>query len=166
MFTKILDDLTLANRFADEIFRNITGDTYNGDVSFIATMRALLSSRVGAEEIKESYTSSNHDAAALRNVSAETLVNAVIGTRLRENNLYIHNVRRADASSRDAFFGILDNPENGFVKVIKGFEEITNIRDFIANTMRFRTRFYTSQEKRVTIIFVEQMNVKRWHAIQ
>ena len=50
MFAKEIDSVSLATDIADELFPNITGSVYGRDVTFIATLRALLHQRVPAEK--------------------------------------------------------------------------------------------------------------------
>ena len=66
MFNRILDDLTLSSDLAGTIFRNINCDGYNGDRSFVATLRALLHPRIGDNQILGSLTSSTYRARAIR----------------------------------------------------------------------------------------------------
>ena len=58
MFAKELDSLSLASDIADELFPNITGAMYGRDQTFIATLRALLHSRMIPEDrVRMYYTS-------------------------------------------------------------------------------------------------------------
>lgn len=47
---------------AENVFRNIAGDSYRGDVSFISTVRALVSSRAHGDEITVRFCSSEYEA--------------------------------------------------------------------------------------------------------
>ena len=46
MFLTSLNNSPLVGTAANEIFQNITGDTYRGDVSFLSAMRMLLYDRL------------------------------------------------------------------------------------------------------------------------
>ena len=50
MFSKEITGLTLTNEIASTVFPNIGGDKFRNDESFVATLRALLYSRVPKEE--------------------------------------------------------------------------------------------------------------------
>lgn len=163
MFNRILDDLTLSSDIAGNVFRNIRGDGYNGDRSFVATLRALLHPRIGDDVVRMNLTSSNFGRSGMRGVDSKTLIGASVGD-LREGRLQIHNVSASDSEDRKAFFDILDSTDTGFLKLFNNYHEMTNIREFVAPAMN--ARFYTSEEKKNTVIFVESMNTMKWHYIQ
>lgn len=163
MFNRILDDLTLSSDLAGTIFRNINCDGYNGDRSFVATLRALLHPRIGDNQILGSLTSSTYRARAIRENAVRDIIAAGIGD-IRPNRIEVHNVHSRDTEDRNAFFECLDDPERGFIKAYPSFHEMTNIRDFVAPVMR--ARFYTSEETRTTIIIVDSLNTRKWHYIQ
>ena len=50
VFNKEIYDLTLTSDIANEIFPNICGESYNGDNTFLATLRALLAPRMKEED--------------------------------------------------------------------------------------------------------------------
>lgn len=75
MFNKTLTGLTLTKQVADGLFLNIKGQDYRGDVSFLATLRALMYKRVPKEEsISLRVTGSNY---AKRDVEAAKPKDAV-----------------------------------------------------------------------------------------
>lgn len=165
MFSKVLSGLTLTNNFADAIFPNITGSDYSGDKSFVATMRALLAPRIGKdEEVKLVASSSTYGADAIRGAGCKALINAALGASFpKPGRLYVNNVKSGNQNDRDAFFECIDDPEKGFAKQY-GFTELTMIRNFVADNMR--ARFYTNPDLKVSVIFVDSLNVWKWHLIQ
>ena len=114
MFNRILDDLTLSSDIANNVFRNIRADGYNGDRSFAATLRALLHPRIGDDVVRMNLTSSNFRQSDMRGSDSRTLVGASVGD-LRLGRLQIHNVNASDAEDRKAFFDILDSADAGFL---------------------------------------------------
>ena len=50
MFRQILSETPLYNDIANDFFTNIEGESYNGDVTFLSTMRMLLHQRMKADD--------------------------------------------------------------------------------------------------------------------
>ena len=163
MFSRNLSNITLTNDLAEQAFGNVCGDSYNGDTSFVATLRALLLSRVGTNSVRLFYKSVNLSRSSIERASFDELINYSM-RRLGPDRITVCNLNSVSQGDRQAFLDRFDNAESGFVKIYPDFVELTNIRDFVQSAMN--ARFYTSEERKSTIIIVENMNIKRWHYIQ
>ena len=167
MFNKILGDLALSNSLADGAFSAIIGgESFNNDNSFVATLRALLLNRVGDKTVTLRLSSSNFDSYTLNGADIDDILGASIGN-IYDDSIYISNVRNSSTENRKAFFDMLDNPEKGFVVERPEFVEKPEIKTFMADRVKImNARIYVSEEKRTSVIFVEQINLKKWHYLQ
>lgn len=163
MFNRILSDLTLANDIADQAFSNVDGPAYNGDGSFVATLRALLLPRVGDDRVSFRTSSSDYRPSTIRDNGLKAVVDSAFPD-FEPNRLIVHWAKAPDPEYRKALFDELDSDEKGFVKTYPNFHEMTNIRDFVSNVMN--ARFYTNETDRITVIVVESMTTRKWHYIQ
>lgn len=167
MFSKEITGLTLTNEIASTLFQNIKGDKFRSDESFVATLRALLHSRVPKEEsITLQYRSSNYRTGQLAGSTPRDCVRAF----LRDNAitgggrgvLLIHSFEGSDEDNT-ACFRMLDE---GVPKVISGFKLLTDLSAWIESDAKFRAKIYVSDEARSTVIFTEKMSLKRWHMLE
>lgn len=167
MFSKEMTGLTLANEIASSLFSNINGDKFRSDESFVATLRALLHSRVPKEEsITLQHRTSNYGVEQLSGSGSRDCVRAF----LRDHDimygargvLLIHSFEGSDEDNT-ACFRVLDD---GLPKVISGFKLLTDLSAWIESDAKFRAKIYVNAETRNTIIFTEKMSVKRWHMLE
>ena len=163
MFSKPLCDITLAGDLAERVFHNIRCDSFNGDETFQATLRALLLPRVGKDEIVVTRSTANFEAAAIRTAGLFAVVNASIGSFDR-GCLHICSVGSSREEDRLAMFECLDDQEKGFVASFPKFMEMVDIRRFVTDVMN--ARFYINEETKTTVVYVDKLNMKKWHFLQ
>ena len=173
MFSKEITGLTLANEIASSLFRNINGTKYRNDESFVATLRALLYSRVPKEEsIILKRTSTSHRAGSLHGVSPKECVRAF----LRESStdilygyesgvLLIHSFDGSD-DDNTACFAMLDEGMSKAAKESGDYRPMADLAAWIEQEAKFRSRIYMSEKFHNIIIFVEKLNMKRWHLLE
>lgn len=170
MFNKTLTGLTLTKQVADGLFLNIRGQDYRGDVSFLATLRALMYKRVPKEEsISLRVTGSNY---AKRDVEAAKPKDAVRAflrnTEIQSGvpgSLHIHSFNSAFDDDNTACFNALDN---GGVNAALGgsYSALPDVAKFLEQSGKVRARVYISAERKSALIFVERLDLKRWHLLQ
>lgn len=170
MFSKEITGLTLASEVASSLFRNIRGITFRGDESFVATLRALLHSRVPQEEsIRLRYSCSNYSSGHLEGSTPKDCVRAF----LREDNndilygdsrgvLLIHSFEGDDEDNTACFAMLVD----GVPKTVNGYKLLTDLSAWVESEARFRAKIYVCKELHNTIVFTERMNLKRWHLLE
>lgn len=163
MFGKSLSNISLAGSNADLAFRNIQGQGFGDDSSFVATLRALLLPRIGENKVSLKLRSNTYRVDTINNCDRRTLFNDAFGSR-NDDSLVVFNVRSTSEADRTRFMEALDDPDNGFLKHYDGYTELMNIRQFVANVMD--CRFYTNEGRRATIIIINQLNTRKWHYLQ
>lgn len=167
MFTKEVYGLTLSQAAADAMFPNISGVRYRNDETFVATLRALLYNRVKAgESILLNRSSSRYTTRDINSNASETVIRACLrGHDILDDIggvLQIHSLDGV-ADDNDAMFAMLDR--GALNTVFSGYVEIPEVSKFL-DQKRLRTRFYVKEENNSAIVFVERLDVKKWHLLQ
>lgn len=165
MFTKTLGELTLTGELAAQIFGSkIYGDNYRDDTSFVATLRALLIPRIGDHRLRLRNTAAGFSRSAIENANRVANVYGALVSDLRDDEIVICNANATNDDDRKAIFDYVDHGRHGFLKHFSGFEELKDIREFVSPVMN--ARFYTNAERRTTVIFVERLDMKKYHYLQ
>lgn len=168
MFSKEICGLTLTNGIAATLFQNITGVNYRSDESFVATLRALLHSRVPKEEsVTLQYSCTDYSAGQLSDSAPRDCVRAFIMdtniTSGKNGILLIHSFEGRSEEDNTACFKVLDE---GVPKAVKGFKPLKDLSSWIEESAKFRAKVYINEERRSTIVFTEKMSTKRWHMLE
>lgn len=167
MFSKEITGLTLTSRVASNLFQNINGDNFREDVSFLATLRALLYSRVPKEEsVTLQYHTSNYRTSQIGDASPRDCVRAFLkGTYALDGysgNLTIHSFEGSDADNAACY----DRLDEGMQQVLSGYKSVTDLSAWIENEAKFKAKIYICEEKRNTIIFTDKLTMKKWHLLE
>ena len=161
MFTDVLKQLPLTDGIASELFTNINADSYEGDVSFRATLRMLLYEKL------QPYQS--------------------IDVKLSINNY--KNANRKDyalnSDNGTTFFQPYPMPENTlFIIVLKGYS-IDEFEQARANAKPFLAPFFFQEQPSLfltqsgcqsyvfineatkqTLVYMLNLTMKSWHKMQ
>ncbi|MBR4022693.1 MAG: hypothetical protein IKI94_08940 [Ruminococcus sp.] len=160
MFNKELYGLTLTNEIANEMFPNIVGATFNGDNSFLATLRALLAPRMKKKEhISLNVKVRNDRDSSLRDYSDEDIVR-ILSDGIGNNTIFVCGFNGTESSITTSFNKI----ESHFTQVYPKFTELEDLHVFVAK--QANVRFYINEEEKSVAIFVACLNTRIWHFIQ
>ena len=163
MFKTVVSTTPLTTGAAEDFFTNITGEAHNGDISFVASLRALIASRMPADDrIRVSFRRSNYAAEYIADRPAVDAVYAIASDKTFDLNgeVFICNVygREEDSSA------CLDCVRDHFVSAYGGFELLENITVFYRQS--FRVVCFVNRERKITAIFVENLNLQKLHYLQ
>lgn len=166
MFAKEIYGLTLTNDLADGIFPNINGVAYRNDTSFVATLRALLHSRVPKEE--SVYLEKQESAYNAENLSKKhkTNIDAFMhGSKIAAGMSGILRIQsfRGNQEGNDAVFKLLD--EKGLGESYPEYRQLEDLARFFEQK-KIRVRFFINEQQKNTIIFVENLDIRKWHLLQ
>lgn len=163
MFKQTIVKTALSGDAADSYFRNVTGDNYGSDCSFVSTLRALVAPRLPSEDsINLSFGSSTFPAGVLEETSASRAVQLICaGMYQTSNNVYIHNIQGGSQESRDANFALL---EKEFTKVFHGYHRLEKVTDFYRKS--FRVLCFINPETKSAVIFGERLDNSKVHYLQ
>lgn len=153
------DQVRLASDVADEFFPNIHCDNYSEDVSWLATMRALLPSRLPAGE--EAYLRLQQvnqlPPSKGKNLASDLLDLADISARNTVTVVSISADHEAMAQAADAIRKTGVPGHEFHERIYSRFHDgetpsyiLAFIQDDIANT----------------VIFTDSMNTRKWHIVQ
>lgn len=159
MITRSIGDVKLASEIAGELIPNITGDKYREDNSWLATMRALLPSRLpeGAS-------------ASLRLLHMETPSKKSRASRIE---YYLNDVDTTSPYTITVL-NVVPSTED-FAKVIDAFR-FCGIPDHVFAEAIFNklhnaerpinVMIYTNHETANTVVIVERLTYGIWHVLQ
>lgn len=169
MFNKTLSGLTLTKQVADGLFQNINGQDFRGDTSFLATLRALMYKRVPKEEsILLRVSASRYGKYEIDGATAKDCVRAFLrNTDIMSavpGVLHIHTFD-GDEEGNTASFAAIDN---GGLNAALGnaFTALPDVSKFLEQNGKVRARVFISEERKSVLIFVEKLDIKRWHLLQ
>lgn len=168
MFNKNLGTCPLTDSDSNELFTNVVGVyswDFRGDYSLLALTRALLYDRIQPDEVIQIHIGSmNYRGGIFGAHSPETIINSVF-SRMSGDSIVVISAD-SDSTSNDAFFNMLDNADQGFIKTFPdyNFHEANDLRQFAENS-RIRARFYISESFKTTAIVVDKMDLRSYHFI-
>lgn len=163
MFKANITQTPFTTDAANTYFQNITGSAFGYDISFLATLRALLAPRVGEEDhINLVFGSSNYTAGNLRGVSEEKAVSAICSNYYlsRSGQLIIHSLK-SNQEGNEFSFNVI---EKKFTTVYDGYHRHEKLKTFYRKS--FNLDCYINPELKSTIVFVENLDNKKMHYLQ
>ena len=170
MFNKNLGACPLTDNDSNEFFTNIIGVhcwDFRGDYSLLALTRALLYSRINADETVRVHIGSMNFRIGVFGGSNthEQIINSVFA-RMGDYNCIEVISADSDVTANNAFFDVIDNADHGFVNTFKtyGFHEEKDLREFAENS-RIKARFYFSETFKTTAVVVDRMDFRSYHFI-
>lgn len=168
MFNKEISGLTLTKQVADSLFQNICGARFRGDVSFLATLRALMHQRVPeGESISLLVNSSRYGVAEIVGSDPKDCVRAYLrNTLILAGECGVLNIHSFEGSeeANTACFTTLDN--GGVEKLMGGFTSLPDVNKWLEQHGKVRARVFLNHERKCVLIFVERLDMKRWHLLQ
>lgn len=163
MFKANITQTPFTTEAAESTFPNIVGDSFGYDVSFLATLRALLAPRMDeGDSISLRFGSSNYDAGSFRGVSDDRAVKAICGDYYlsHKNQLIIHSLKSNQEGNAVNFKAI----ENKFTSVYEGYHRLEKLKAFYHKA--FGLDCYVDPDLKSTIVFVENLDNKKLHYLQ
>lgn len=167
MFSKAINATTLTSEVADRLFSNIT-DSNTPDKSFLATLRALLRNRLTQmETVQITCECREFSEDSITISSASERINLFVPDAVRYPNpegYGIHIVHVEQAVSGAKMLEIIKTDANGERSLIKDYVRNDRLQVYFAR--KAKALFYTDDVGRNTIIFIEKLELKHFHALQ
>ncbi|MDE6149602.1 MAG: hypothetical protein K2F81_05845 [Ruminococcus sp.] len=163
MFRAIINSTPLTSDVANDFFQNIRGDAFSGDISFIATLRALVAPRMQeGESLYLRLTSSNYSANQIASSSATRTVRSICDLDYMDNGtVLIHNFC---GRTQDDNYANLELMKSTFCQVYQDWVRLDKVTDFFRKTF-YVLCFVNSITKRV-VIFTDNMDIRKFHYLQ
>ena len=163
MFKSIITTTPFTSDAANNFFQNIYGDNFQRDYSFLATLRALVAPRMKESDyLHLKFQSSSYTTEQLKNTGVTTAIQATtsLGDDIHEE-LIIHNFTNGSQENNYAWMELM---KASFCEVYNGWHQLEKVTDL------FRPIFYVlcfvNPERNSTIIFTDNMDVRKMHALQ
>lgn len=160
MFNKELSNLTLTSDIANDVFPRITGDRYNYDNSFLATLRALLAPRMSEDDrINIRVRIRNDREAAIKAMNDKDAAEE-LSRGIENNTVFVCGFNGTENCVTLSFKKI----ESCFLKSNPNYKELEDLHVFMSK--QANVRFYINEETRSVAIFAGCLNIRTWHFIQ
>ena len=162
MFRKVISHSPLVNTTANTFFASINGSGFDGDFSFLSTLRALVYPRMGKDErIFLYFTSSDHRKRIWEDLEARRVIQSVYpDNNFDSGSITIINMR-GNIDDNEAAFSVI---EDKFTKVYHNYVRLEKVTDFFRQS--FKIMCFIDEEKHKVVVFCENMNIRRMHYIQ
>lgn len=163
MFKTAINSTPLTSDIANDFFNNINGPSYDGDVSFIATLRALVASRMKEDEQIHVYNaSSSYSTDHFERYPAHRMVRGIFDTDDYESGaIIIHRFTHPEQESVLANFTLI---KSDFCKVYDGWIRLENISFFFKKT--FNVLCFIHPDTRRVVLFTEDLDFRKFHYLQ
>lgn len=164
MFRTPITCSPLTTNDANALFSNISGDYFNGDVTFIATLRALVAPRMPeGDDLYVAYSSSALSKSQIESTSSAYVIKTML--KYFDTSAYgrvlvysFNNISAEDNAANIEFI------EEHFAEFHEGWHRMEKV------TALFRSQFsvvcFVNPDIKSTILFVERLDVKRLHQLQ
>lgn len=163
MFKQTVYNTQLTTDAANNFFQHITGDSFQRDMTFVSTLRALVAPRMAeGERITLYFASTNYSASQLSDFSTNNAVKQVCDvSRIDNGSIVVHNFNNA---SQENNFAWLELMKSTFEKVYPGWHRLDKI------TLFFKKSFYAlcfvEPETKKVVLFADSLNMQRMHYLQ
>ena len=163
MFKQVIRNTQLTTNAANNFFQHIYGESFQQDVSFISTLRALVAPRMKeGESIVLSFYQSNYSENHLGNYSAKNAVRDVCDLEYcPPGQIIIHNFNN---TSQDSNYAWMELMKSTFTSVYPDWHYLDKVTTFFKKT--FYALCFINPEKKSVIVFVENMDIRKMHYLQ
>lgn len=150
MFETKIQTTKLAGSLADCMFRRISGCDYEGDFSFISTLRALLMNRnIGDDSVSFRYYFYHIDDLVEEGIDVASQPNSISYINI------VADVMSDENELKEKFFNF---------SIPERMHEFVDVREFFAQKMACRA--FINEEYKSAVIMVLQSNIKKHHLAQ
>lgn len=166
MFKASINSTPFTTEAANDFFENINGESYGSDITFLATLRALVAPRIPADEkIRLLFGNSRYTAADIGERSVENAVkliceNVVYVDDFDNGTFYVHNL----CNSSDNNMASMSVLEKKLPAVYPGYARLEAITAFFRKT--FNVDCFINTEKKCVLVFVDSMDNRKMHYLQ
>ena len=165
MFNQFVNATKFTSDAADGIFgdRVYALSMYQGDVSFLATMRILLADRVPeGEAVILGYSSTSMADFADSFTAADIIEYMGLHRKPSSNTIRVYSLGSYGKKENER--GIMKLVHDGFVAKHPEFEELKDVSAFVSKQMN--ALFFINKETKSSIAIVVDVTPARWHFLQ
>jgi hypothetical protein len=149
MFTSVLENLPMTDELASELFTNINADSFNGDVTFCATLRYLLFSKLQPNESVNVKLSINESGCS----------GFVTPFPLESDTIYISVMK---GNSNDSFNHVKSELKHN--SELYDYQRQASL--YLTQKTGSKVNVYICTNTRTTLVFLQSLTIQGWHIIQ
>lgn len=164
MFRQTIALTPLTTDAANSYFSNITGDKWDNDNSFLATLRALVAPRIKeGDSIRLKFGRTNYDKSTVVGNNAREVVSAICRNYYPtdSNGLVVIHSFYNDHDSNMANFDVINST---FTSMYEGYHRLDKVKEFYRKS--FCVECYINPERKNAILFVDCLDRKKLHYLQ
>lgn len=166
MFRTAISTTPLTNPTANSFFTNIFGDSFQGDTTFVATLRALVAPRLKENDaVCLNYRATDYRAVHISQTSDRRMIENICSYideyDLTDGMIYIHSFNASDQADNYACFELV---KSSFNKVFSDWHRLDKVTEFFRKT--FYSVCYIQPESKNVIIFVDNLDIRKMHYLQ
>lgn len=164
MFKQVIRSTQLTTSEANSFFQHIVGESFQGDVSFLSTLRALVAPRMKeGEYVSLSFCSSSYSVENLKSVTTTRAVRAACDylDDIDDGCIIIHNFAHSSMESNNAWMELM---KSTFTSVHPGWHRLEKVTDFFKKA--FYTLCFINPDKKSVVVFVDNMDIRKMHYLQ
>lgn len=163
MFKQVIRNTQLTTDAANSFFQHIVGESFQYDVSFLSTLRALVAPRMKeGEYIYLSFYQTNYSAQQLGEYSTRNAVRNVCDLDdIEDGRIIIHNFCN---TSQDSNFAWMELMKSTLESVYPGWHRMEKVTDFFKKS--FYSLCFVNPDKKSVIVFVDNMDIRKMHYLQ
>lgn len=163
MFKTSIASTPLTTDAANNYFRNIDGERFGNDNSFLATLRALVAPRMkDGESIYLRFGRSSYSSSQISNASVDAAARAICNAYDlgdASNQVVIHSFT-ADQESNLANMRVIEK----LPACYPGYHQLDKVKAFYRKS--FNVDCYINPERKNVILFVDNLDNKKLHYLQ
>lgn len=166
MFKSVINSTPLVSDAANSFFRNIIGDYFQRDATFLSTLRALVAPRMAeGDRIALSFSETSYTVDHVRGNSTREMMNAICrysnALSGRGGEIQIHSFT---SQTQDDNYACLELIKSSFEQQYEGWHRLNKVTDFFRKT--FYVLCFINPEKKSVYLFTDKMDVKKMHYLQ
>ncbi len=163
MFRKCIMETPLTTEGANDFFTNIAGESYNGDATFLSTLRALVGPRIGDGNITVRFLSETLSAGTIRGVEPGRVVRSVFDPGNAGNitdTVFVCGMK----SDHDSNLVVLEVLKGNLEKVYPEYHCLDKVREFYRKS--FAVECFIAPDRKNVVVFVDGLDLKKLHYLQ
>lgn len=163
MFSDIIRTTAFTSEPANAMFGpKIWGEAWNGDNSFVSTLRAMVYPRMAEEDgLYVYFRRSAYSVSAITENPARRILNEIVAdVDCRENMVAICNIN----GSVDGNAAVFDLISSKFSEEFPKFTELKKVTAFYRKS--FKVACYVNPEDKCSVLFVENLSMEKLHYLQ
>lgn len=164
MFRSTISSTPLTSDIANDFFQNIVGDCYNGDVSFVATLRALVAPRMQEGDVlRLLITRGSYSVSQISRTPTRNMVKHICDhlTSAADGAISIYSFSSPDQADN---YACLELMKSEFCRVYGGWHRLDKITEFFRKT--FYVLCFVHPETKRVAIFTDNINNRLFHYLQ